>query len=382
MILLVLTMAYRATSIMLQTTIPLFAKYVLHSSDFLVSLIVAMSSIFPILSLGYITVKGISVSNGLLLSLVGISAALPVYLFISNPLMLAVVSSFVYFWTAPASVLLLASVILTSPGEKRERNVILFTAALSASLVLSPAFQGFVLSLSSDNLALSMALFAPILVVSLVFFSLIRHDAELTIRSRFDLGFLRNRNYVLGVLSNEIFSVPFALLLTFGGIFSKNELGASYVTIETLFALFFVTSFIVRIFLSRIRASKYYLVITVSATTIVGLALIYDSSSLGELALSFALLGYAHGLYFPTSSNYIADAASRQKFTTANSVSTVIDQIVTSASLPIMGAIVGTFGLRSVFLYVEAPVLVLSLVFLKLGRRRDSSNLDSIGKFA
>jgi DHA1 family multidrug resistance protein-like MFS transporter len=306
-----------------------------------------------------------------LLSLGAVCCALPLYLLVNNSFLLAILSSFLYFWIGPAGVFLLSAVVLISSGQKRERNVILFTVALSASLILSPILQAGILKASENDLAISMAVFSPLIGVPLIFFARLRQDADLSMKSNFDLSFLRNRSYALGVLSNEIFSIPFTLLLTFGGIFSKNELGVSYSIIESMFTLFFSISLMSRLFLTRIKIPKHYLIFSVTVATGIGLFSVYRSSSLLELAFSFILLGYSHGVYYPTASNYIADATLRQKFAGANSLSTIIDQVVTSASLPIMGAISGFFGLRLVFLVFEIPVLTLSGIFFQVGLRHN-----------
>lgn len=372
LILLVMTLAYRATSIMLQTSIPLYARYVLHGSDFVVSLIAGVASFMPIISLVYITVRGVNLNRGLPLTLSLMAVSLPMFLLAHNSIGLLAVSSFVYLWTGPASVLLLTSVVLVSSQDKRERNVILFTAVLSMSLAFSPLFQSAMLRLTSDNLAYSMALYLPFMAIPLLFFPFARPESDLTVRTGFDLSFLRNKEYLLGVLSSEIFSIPFAIILTFGGIFSRNELGADYATIETLFTFFFMVSLAVRLALIRIRfkVSKVKLVVLMVCTTTVGLAMISSSYQLGELMVGFLLLGCSHGLYYPTASNFIAGSTPWPKLTSANSVWIVVDTLVGSSSIPIMGWFVELFGLRVAFLLVEVPVLALGMAFLKLALPR------------
>jgi DHA1 family multidrug resistance protein-like MFS transporter len=369
-----LTVAYRATSIMLQTTVPLYAKYVLGGSDFTVSVIAGAASVMPIASLLYMTLRGIDLNHGLPLTLAFVAVSLPLFLFARNNIALLAISSFAFLWTGPASVLLLTSVIMVSTPEKREHNIFLFTAMLSISLALSPLFQSAILQLASDNLAYSMALYSPFIAVPLLFYPFAKIDKDLKLKTTFDPGFLRNRSYLMGVVSSVMFSIPFAILLTFGGIFSKNEFQAGYNTIEALFTLFFVVSLSVRLGLIRSKASRFKLVSVMICTTSVGLGVVSASFRFWQLVLGFLLLGCSHGLYYPTASNFIAESTSSYKLTAANSVWFVTDTLIISTSLPVMGWLIELFGIRPALLFVEIPVVVLGLVFLRLARGYSSPN--------
>jgi hypothetical protein len=81
-----------------------------------------------------------------------------------------------------------------------------------------------------------------------------------------------------GIYTFLVYSMPTAVLLTFGGIFARDAFHALCWLITLIFAAFFTTSFLARIFL------------------LAGLALVSLSGSLLAYMIAFSVLGVPHGL--------------------------------------------------------------------------------------
>ena len=383
-------MGYRSTSNMLQTTIPLYLKYELSTSDFVISLIVTILGISAMLSLIYTTLRQSDVRKRLLVSLGIVAIGLPGFLVAKDLVFFVILTSILYFGTGSILVLLVTAVVLVGSPKAQERNIILFTVVLSLSLVLSPIFQAGILTLLSGNLAYSMVSFAPLVGVSILLISSVevqQHDQssndnvhQSKTKSRLiDFEFFKNRKFILGVLTNQIYTMPFIAITTYGGIFARERFAISYSSVEFLFSFFFVTSFLSRLLLLRLRSYRYTAVVSIIIFTITGLALVYLSSSLVYLSVGFVLLGYAHGVSYPVAQNYIAESSSRDRLAAANSASSLIGQIFNLASLPIIGALVQYSGAGLMYLIIILPVFILSLAYLILSN--EELGLQSFGRF-
>ena len=369
-IVLLITLVYRATSNMLQTSVPLYAKYVLHASDFTVSLIVGIADIGAIMSLLYSGYSSIRVGKTIFLSLALMSVCLPLFLVTANILSLTLVNLFVTFCIGTISPLLWTAVVLVDAPGTHARNLTIFSAVLSLSLVVSPIYQSVLLAATNENLIFSMLFFAPLVAAAAALFSVMRLDDRLSVaRGRLELVFVKDLSYWARILAYESFSLPFIAVLMFGGIFAKNSFGASYGAIEALFTVFFLTSLIVRVSLVKFR-STYERVMTLSfSLTIFGLIFVWSSSSVLMLGLALVLLGCSHGVAYPIGARHIADVVPREKLITAFTVCTLIDDSISLVATPALGLIAQLFGLSLLFLAIVFPSIVIAAAYMLIMRR-------------
>jgi MFS family permease len=369
-IVLLVTLVYRATSNMLQTSVPLYAKYVLHASDFTVSLIVAIADVAAILSLLYLGYSSIRVGKTIFLSLALTSICLPLFLVTSNILSLALVNLFVTFCIGTLSPLLLTAIVLVDAPGTHARNLTIFSAVLSLSLVLSPIYQSVLLAATNENLISSMLFFAPLVGAAAALFFVMRSDDRLSVaRGKFEVVFVKDLSYWAGILAYESFSLPFIAILTFGGIFAKNSFGASYGAIEALFTVFFLTSLIVRVLLVKFSSTNELVMALSFSVMVIGLFLVGFSSSMWMLAFGLVLLGYSHGVAYPIGARHIADAVPREKLVAAFTVCTLIDDSISLVATPALGLIAQFFGLSLLFLAIEAPSIVIGAAYILIMRR-------------
>jgi len=370
-IVLLITLFYRATSNMLQTSVPLYAKYVLHESDFIVSVIVAFAQVAVIVSLLYLGYSSIGVGKSIFVSLLFTSLCIPLFIVTQNVLSLTLVNFFVNFWIGTLMPLLLTTVVLISSPRASDRNLAIFSATLSFGLVLSPIYQGALLAVTNNDLVSSMLFFAPLMAAATALFILLmRSEASLkAVRGKFEVIFVRNSLYWMGILAYESFNFPFIAILTFGGIFSKRNFGASYSTIEVIFTAFFLTSLLVRLLLVRLSAMNEPVMLLSFAVMAVALPLAAFSSNLSEFALSIILLGYAHAAAYPVATRYIAKAVQSEGLFAAYTVASIIDAGVYLLATPILGLAAQFLGLSDMFLMNEVPVFAIGIAYILIMRR-------------
>lgn len=374
--LLVVTLVYRATSNMLQTSVPLYAKYLLHESNFVISVIVGLANVAAILSLLYLGYSSIKIGNSIFMSLALTAVCLPLFLVTRNVISLTLVNLFVTFWISTLMPLLLTSVVLISAPGTHDRNLTIFSAILSFSLVLSPIYQGLLLAATGNDLISSMLSFAPLAAIAAALFViLMRSEPTLkALREKFEFVFITKPLYWMGIVAYESFSLPFIAIVTFGGIFAKNSFGAGYSTIEALFTVFFFASFLVRLFLVRLPTTNEPIMLLSFVMIAIGLLLTALSSTLWELTLSFILLGCSHGVAYPVATRYIAKAVSTQRLVAAYTVASLIDAGVFLVGAPIVGLIAQLFGLSQMFLAIEIPVFALGITYALITKRVSMQN--------
>ena len=336
--LLLITVIFRATSNMVQTSVPLFASYVLHGSNFLVSIIAAVSTVSGFLAYSYAGFKVRNLKRAASFGLIFLLGSLCLLIFLSNFVTLALVASTLSIAIGGLSVTLLTLSALGSDASHRERNVKLFTAALSLGLLFGPLWQALMLFLTGSNLVYSMILFAPLVLVAFLFLPWIKESTNSRqTRIGLDLGFVRNPLFISGVLADLSFTVPLTIILTFGGIYAKDNFGASFLGIQLLFSVFFFTSFLARMVYVRVSPGKSGALISSIIVTIAGLLIMYFASNFSEILLAGIILGYAHGIYFPVSINYIADGVPSQRLASALSVMSIAGDSTSAVALPLVG---------------------------------------------
>jgi|ADKI01.1.fsa_nt_gi Major Facilitator Superfamily. len=353
---------------MLQTSVPLFAKYYLDASELVVSYITVASyvaSFFAVLYMGLVLRR---VKRTITFGLGLMSATIPLFALTKNVFTLVAVVTAINVGAGPIQPLLLTSAVLLSDERTRFRNIALYTSALSLSLILGPLYQASMLFVTRDNLLISMLAFTPFVVLGFLLFREVKLAESVTSGALPDMRFLKNRNFLIGIVANETYSIPFVALTTFGGITAKSVFGASYTQVEALFSCFFVTSFFTRIVISRIKIQREHLVTSSIALTLVGLFAIYLSQNLYELAAAFVLLGYPHGATYPVSASYIADSATKESLASANALSSFLFGVTTVLSVPLVGLAEEFLGLKQGFLLLEAPVVAMGITFFVLKR--------------
>jgi MFS family permease len=104
---------------------------------------------------------------------------------------------------------------------------------------------------------------------------------------------------------------------------------------------------------------------------IVGLAVLGLGQGPGMLMAGMIVLGVPHGLTMPLASSLVADGRLAEELPSVNAYMTAVVQAVAVVLPPLLGISVGALGYRETFLVLLAPVALLGLAQVLVGRPRE-----------
>jgi len=365
-IIVTLTFSVRASNNVLQTTVPLLAKFDLTYTQLEVGLLMA-------------TMSASALVAALVNSRVSVAARRRLFILFSA---LYAVSLFTFTFSNRVSVLAYVSLagvsygfifpnIMTAaqlfPDQRlRERVIAAYTLALAISLIAGPALESLVLA--HFPLRLSFLFFAPLGIVVAALSPLVRFPREPGKR-REDGGkgpsVWSRVGFRVGIYTFLVYSAPAALLLTFGGIFAREAFHAPYWLVTLIFAAFFTASFLTRVLLlARPIGRLIPYVITMMSISLAGLTLVAISRSLLLYVIAFSVLGVPHGLGMPLAMISISRSFPEEERNRANSYFTST-MMAMQIAMPLVGGLALRYtGFRALMLYTIPAVLFLLLLTL------------------
>ncbi|MGC8497313.1 MAG: MFS transporter [Thermoplasmata archaeon] len=367
-IIVALTFAVRASNNILQTTIPLLAKYNLSYAQIDVGILVAIMS-----AAGFIaTILNSRIRahyRKYIFIIFSIIYTLSLFLFsLSNGfsiIVYAVLSGLAYGFMFPN---IMTSAGLFEDKNIRERVLGIYTLALAISLIVGPALESLVLA--HYSLRSSFLFFVPLGIISVVLSPFIKYPEEFAVRKKISVW--SNPGFKIGIYTFLVYSMSTAILLSFGGIFAKSSYDASYSLITLLFALFFTASFVTRLLFSMYKIGRLLpYVLMMMTISIFGLTLIFFSNNIIIYAVAFVILGVPHGLGMPIAMFSINRSFPMNERNRANSyfTSTMMLMLIV---MPLLGGTVLQFiGFRFLLLYMVPAVVVLLVLSLMIVNRKE-----------
>jgi len=365
-IIVTLTFSVRASNNVLQTTVPLLAKFNLTYTQLEVGLLMA-------------TMSASALVAALVNSRVSVAARRRLFILFSA---LYALSLFTFTFSNRVSVLAYVSLagvsygfifpnIMTAaqlfPDQRlRERVIAAYTLALAISLIAGPALESLVLAYFP--LRLSFLFFAPLGIIVAALSPLVRFPREPGKR-REDRGkgpsVWSRVGFRVGIYTFLVYSAPAALLLTFGGIFAREAFHAPYWLVTLIFAAFFTASFLTRVLLlARPIGRLIPYVITMMSISLAGLTLVAISRSLLLYVIAFSVLGVPHGLGMPLAMISISRSFPEEERNRANSYFTST-MMAMQIAMPLVGGLALRYtGFRALMLYTIPAVLFLLLLTL------------------
>jgi len=365
-IIVTLTFSVRASNNVLQTTVPLLAKFDLTYTQLEVGLLMA-------------TMSASALVAALVNSRVSVAARRRLFILFSA---LYALSLFTFTFSNRMSVLAYVSLagvsygfifpnIMTAaqlfPDQRlRERVIAAYTLALAISLIAGPALESLVLA--HFPLRLSFLFFTPLGIIVAAMSPLVRFPREPGKR-REDRGkgpsVWSRVGFRVGIYAFLVYSAPTAVLLTFGGIFAREAFYAPYWLITLIFAAFFTASFLTRVLLlARSIGRLIPYVITMMSISLAGLALVAISRSLLLYVVAFSVLGVPHGLGMPLAMISISRSFPEEERNRANSYFTST-MMAMQIAMPLVGGLALRYtGFRALILYTTPAVLFLLLLTL------------------
>ncbi|MCL5882281.1 MAG: MFS transporter [Candidatus Thermoplasmatota archaeon] len=375
-IIIALTFAIRASNNMVQTTIPLLARYDLSYSQFLVGVLVAALSASALVA----SLLNSAIQVRLRKKLFVIAAvAYPVTIFLFS--FSSSVSVFVFVIASGISYGFIFPNIMTSAGlfqdrSVRERILAIYTLALAVSLIAGPSLESLIVA--HYSLKTAFLFFVPLGIVGAALSPFVRFPEERKVKRRSSVW--GHPGFRVGIYTFLVYSMSTALILSFGGIFAKQVYGASYSLVTLLFAVFFTASFATRVLFSVLKIGNIFpYVMLMMSISILGLVMIFLSNNIFIYAIAYVILGIPHGLGMPIAMFSIGRSFTMEERNVANSyfTSTMMLMMVV---MPVLG---GTFlnlvGFRLLLLFITPGVLLLMLLTLEvfISQRKQKSISES-----
>lgn len=360
-----LTIAVRASNNMLMTTIPLLARYNFHFSNTLIGLLSALTALMTFLSSGLVNSRLRAHSRRLIFIVSSIIYAVVYPLFwLSTPLIIWPLSAIAGFTLGFLMPNIITSASLLPDRRTRERLLNIYTLSLSISLILGPAIESFILKYYS--LRESFLLLTALPVLALVITPLVKFPEETSDYSPITYSnVLSNPGFITAVLNIATYNVVFSFLMAFGGIYARDSFGVSYSMVEILFSLFFVASFLSRLYLSIKPAERLWPFMgNAVLLTVIGVVMIGFTNNYLVYTAALLVLGIPHGITYPLSVVAISRAFKPQHRNTANSLFFSFMMLIGIFTPMVTGYIADLIGIRNTFIVLILPVIT-ALVFLR-----------------
>ena len=366
-ILLVFTFMARASNNMIQTTVPLIAREYFNATEAEVGLLSSVISVSSFIATMWVNARLDSARRRILFEA---STLLYFTTFIIYPFV-----NYIGLWLTSVAVGFLLGIIMPNVAtsssiigknqETRERVIALYTFALSLSLTIGPVIESIILRYFT--LRDAFLFFSAFSAIMVLLSPKLPFPAEKPGTVKFKLNSIWGRaSFRVAIYNNAMYSLPFAMLTTFGGIYAIEYFHASNSLVYLLFAAFFTASFATRLYISikPIRDVKYAS-LSMSILTIVGMAIMTISPSIYLYAVSLAILGVPHGLTYPLSLIVISRDSKDDERNLMNSAFSSIMTIIGILSPIALGASAELLGLRYMTIIVEASVMVFTWLLYK-----------------
>ncbi len=361
-----LTIAIRASNNMLMTTIPLLARYNFYFSNTLIGILSALTSLMTFLSSGLINSKLRACNRRIafIASSAVYTVVFPLF-WLSSPITIWVLSAIAGFALGFLMPNVITSASLLPDRRARERLLNIYTLSLSISLILGPAIESLILKYY--GLRESFLFFTVFPILALAITPFIRFPEE-NVGSDAAIGtssVLSNPGFTTAVLNIATYNVVFSFLMAFGGIYARESFNVSYSTVEILFSLFFVTSFLGRLYLSIRPAERLWPYMASAVTmTAIGVLIIALTNNPLIYAVALLILGIPHGTTYPLSVVSISRAFKPQHRNVANSLFFSFMMLIGIVTPTITGYIADLIGIRNTFIVLIPPVII-ALIFLR-----------------
>ncbi|MDG6995684.1 MAG: MFS transporter [Nitrososphaerota archaeon] len=368
------TFALRASTNMQYTTVPLVASEVYYMGMTTVGAIYAVNSLATSITTLFINSKLRSSTRRVVFILSSFMYALSFpFITISGEIGLWIFSALtgVLLGLISTNIVNAAGIIGRTPRE-REKGIAVYTVSLSASLVAGPLVESFILSYVS--LPVSFGYFAIFPATSAVLSLFLPFPEENTATKSTNAGVFkpfRKIGFRTAVYNNAMYSIPFAGIVVFGGLYSINYLNVSNSSAELYFAIFFAVSFASRLYFSIKPPQDLKAASLLSAiSTFIGLILMVAIISPWSYALAICLLGLPHGLTYPISLLYIFRTSEEHE---RNSMNSIFSSLMVGLNIIVplvMGSVSETVGLRNTFGMLLIPVSVLAYLLIRNIRKQ------------
>jgi len=359
----------RGSNNIVMTSLPLYVKDYFSFNPSEIGILAATISTSMFISSGIINpyfpksrkwvVRISSIAYGIILPLISLSTSISVWLYSA---VVGLAAGMIF-----PNVITMSSEI--NDRKTKERAISLYTVALSLSLIVGPYMESLILRYYPIKEV--FLFFSPfgIAVAVLSFFL----KFPLSSRGTVSLSVVKSLPFILAIINNTSYDVPFAAITTFAGVLEISK-GISTEMVALSFSLYFLTSFFSRMLMVVRPVNRVLIPISVSLIiAFIGLLGISFSSSLFQFLLWMAILGIPHGFTYPVSLTILSRGFPDQRILAANSLFFSLMSIVAVITPLLVGYVASLVGISKSFLSLE-PLVIFSLAAITILSKR--SNLE------
>jgi len=238
-----------------------------------------------------------------------------------------------------------------SDPRQRERLLTIYTLALSTSLLIGPAIDSVIVKyvglkdsfIFFELIAALVAITAP-----LVRFPEEGRPIDGSARPKVT-SILTNNGFIAALLNNLTYSVPFAFITSFAGLYAEYRFHVSSSLALLLYSLFYSTSFLGRLVLAiRPPYNIVRLMVLSSTLTLIGLVAAWASPTILVYIVALLILGIS-----------ISRTFDLRSLNAANSYFFSIMTIIGSGLPAALGAMVTAAGYQATILSIVPIVAVI-----------------------
>ena len=373
------TFLWRATTNMFYTSIPLLSSYYLGLTRAEIGFVSGIISFASFIVSFYINQRIVNMKRWVAFWL-SILSSLTILIAFANSFDIWVLAFIAGMSMGAVSPQLVTSAGMIGNRKFQERAIAIYTLALSASLVVGPLLQGVLLDIFSDDLRLSMALFLPITAASVLVSRRLNLPINRRTAGKTDRGIIRQHEFWASISINAIYTLPFAAIITYGGIFSKSIYAMNYTYTMITYSIFFGTSFMMRFLLSARPVKDMFRLVTIGTLlTVGGLSMIFLSPSIFIYMLGYAILGAPHGMFWPISLIYLRRAFGDERIANANSYFMSFNSLLSIAVPFLLGLLTTVVSLRNLFGLVLIPSIAVYMIYLYTAKAKVTTPISGTG---
>ena len=368
----IITFSIRASNNMLTTSVPLLVRYYFGFSETEVGLIAALLSFTTFLTTALLNAR--------------LSANKRRIAFVSSNFVYMLVflgiwlSNFYSIWLLAAVMGVLLGFIMpniiTAAGlfkdsRTRDRVLSIYTVVLSFSLIIGPLIESELLKFI--NIRSAFLIFTLFGLVSFILSPFMKFPVEK--KKKIKINVFSNYGFRSAIFNIMAYNIPFAVLIAFAGIYEKDTFKVSFSFVTLVFSLFFLTSFLSRVYLSvkPPRNIKFMMNSTI-VLTLIGIIVMVFSRNITMFIASFLILGIPHGFAYPVSIITLGRSFKARFRNVANSYFFAIMMAVGVLLPTLSGFSIDNVGFKLTFIFITLLILVL-LVLNNVNFRRWKLNV-------
>jgi len=367
------TFGARASNNMIATTMPLLAHHFFKFNGLEIGLLAMAFMGSTFISTSFINARLPTRSRRrfFIVSAIAYAILFPLYSK-SNPITIWALAVAAGAVLGPIMPNIMTSAGTLSDSRQRERLLTIYALALSTSLLVGPAIDSIIVKYV--GLKASFIFFEPIAALIAVIAPLIRfpeegHFTDGSARPKVT-SILTNNGFIAASLNNLTYSVPFAFITSFSGLYAEYRFHVNSSVALLLYSLFYTTSFLGRLVLAiRPPYNIVRLMMLSSILTLIGLIAAWASPSLLIYMVALLIIGIPHGLTYTLSVISISRTFEPRSLNAANSYFFSIMMIIGSGLPAALGAMVTAVGYQGTILSIVPIVAIIFGATMFFARR-------------